>query len=270
MKNKFLYMMMTMGLFIFASCEVEDPFKTIVSENSIKINGSINNRTIFGGFGAAGVGGKIPSFNVVVEGDASDVTITNRYRLEGGTVDFTHVVGTYPVVDGVAAIPDIALTELREAIDPFITGTANDGSNVFLIDAGGERRVLPVSFAATFISVNDDIYTPYISASITSGIPSFEIRVTNNLAAVTIVNRYTLPGPGTGAGGVAVTKDQTITFAPALVVDGVTGRVTVPGVALASLRQGTDPVITSLSDSGTNYIRITAGGVTKQYTIIWE
>jgi|GEM_PF-6225031 hypothetical protein len=270
MKNKFLYIMMTMGLLLFASCEVEDPFKTIVSDNSILINGSINNRTIQGGFGAAGVGGKIPSFEVHVGGGATSVTITNRYRLEGGSTDLFHVVGTYTVTAGVAAIPDIALSELREGADPVITGTANDGSNVFLIDAGGERRVLPVTFGATFISVDDDIYTPYISASITTGIPSFEIRVTNNLATVTIVNRYTLPGPGTGAGGAAVTKDQTLTFAPALAVDGVTGRVTVPGIALAALRQPADPAITSLSDCGTNYIRITAGGVTKQYTIVWE
>ena len=277
MKNKFLYLMMTMGLLFFASCEEEDPFKIITSDNSILINGSINNRTILGGFGAVATpgSGKIPSFKVAVDGGATDVTITNRYRLPNPpapappSVDQFHVVGVYPVTSGIATIPDLALSGLRIPADPVMTAAGNAGSNVFLIDAGGERRVLPVTFGATFILVNDDIYTPYISASIASGIPSFEIRVTNNLTTLTIVHRYTLPGPGTGAGGAAVIKDQTLTFAPVLAVDGVTGRVTVPAILLADLRQPADPEITSLSDCGTNYIRITAGGVTKQYTVTW-
>ncbi len=245
------------AMLMVAGCKKDGPFTVIKSNNSILINGSINNLTVPGGI--AGGAGFVAPFDVVVDGsDATSVTITNRYTLSGSSVVVEKTIGTYPVSGGKASVPAILISVLRNPTDLAITTTANAGTNTLLIDAlmnsgTQERRIIGINLANSVIILDADIYKINIPSSPTAGAPSITLTVNSTVLGVRITSRYVLPDLSTP-------KNYTAgaVIYPTTAVDAVTRTVTIPAMTVAQLRDPADPQITGLSNVGQQFILIDA------------
>ncbi len=245
------------AMLIVAGCKKDGPFTVIKSNNSILINGSINNLTVPGGI--AGGAGFVAPFDVVVQGsDVTSVTIANRYTLSGSSVIVEKTIGNYPVSGEKASIPAIPMTSLRNPTDPAITSTGNAGTNSFLIDVlmnngTQERRIIAISLANSVIILDGDIYKINIPSSPSAGTPSITLTVNATVLGVRITSRYVLPDQSTP-------KNYTAgaVIYPTTAVDAVTRTVTIPAMTLAQLRDPADPQITGLSNVGQQFILIDA------------
>ncbi|MCU0337671.1 MAG: hypothetical protein MUF12_07390, partial [Sediminibacterium sp.] len=138
-------------------------------------------------------------------------------------------------------------------------------------------EVVPLTLSRTYLNINDDPFKVLLDGDYTSGVESFTVRVSGDVASVRVTNRYSLPN-------LTTTTDRVI---GTYTVDPVTRLVTIPtaDVAFAKLRRQevlgpplvpADPVITGRSDIGLNTFRIeaifTSGGTNqlRQFSILWD
>ena len=241
--------------FVFTSCKKDGPFTVIKSNNSILINGSVNNLTIPGGI-AAGAGA-IAAFDVVVGGsDATSVTISNRYTLSGSSVIVERLIGNYPVSGGKASIPAIPISVLRNPSDPLITATGNAGTNTLLIDAllnngTQERRIFGTTLANSVVILDGDIYKVALPSSPTAGVPSYTVVVNSTGLNVRVTTRYVLPDQSTPAN---YTLGSLVV--PSTAVDAITRSAVIPSMTVAQMRSPSDPQITGLSNVGQQFVQV--------------
>lgn len=265
---KIKYILPLLGLLIASSCEEDAPVEIIQPKTDLFINGNVNHGTInFPFVGAVALGaGEIPPFFVRVSAGVTAVEVTNRYTLPApnNTVTKFQLLGSFPVSNGVAEIPAILISGLRNPSDPaiittVITGTPppqnGPGANNLLVDAvledgTRERRIVPLTLSRTYINFNSDPFRLFLDGNYGAGVDAFTVKVSGDVAQVRVTNRYALPNT-------TATKDQLIGL---YTVDPLTRLATVPAADLlfSKLRQPTDPAITGRADIGLNTFRVEA------------